>query len=256
MSCEFVAEGGCEAMCTPLSVTAACAGQGTLDCRGMCSGSAELSCQTDCQPSCEASCEVNPGSFDCSAACKTDCSASCGGECSARCEADADQAGCEAKCEASCEATCSTECDAECEVVPPEADCVAQCEGCCGGSCTAEANLNCQLDCQADLQLSCEAEMVGGCEARCSQPQGALFCNGEYVNYDSVEACLLALADELNIDVDASASCEGNMCEAEASISCFSTIDSERPFSGLLAMFLGMGLLAGVRRRRDEDLIH
>jgi hypothetical protein len=253
VQCEFVAEGGCEAMCTPLSVQAACAGRGALDCRGGCSGSASVDCTSSCQVDCMAACDVDPGSFECSGACKADCSGSCSGECSARCAADADQAGCEAQCEASCEATCSTECDAECDVVPAEADCMAQCDGCCGGSCTAEANLTCQLDCQADLQVECEADLQGGCEVQCSQPQGALFCNGNYVAYDDVEACLLALAEELNIEVSGSASCEDGSCQAEGSISCFTTIDSERPFSGLLAMFMGMGLLAGVRRRRKDD---
>jgi hypothetical protein len=257
-SCEFVASGGCETMCTPFSFQAACAGQGAIDCRApeQCSLTADVACTGECQGSCEAECEINPGSFECAGACRADCSGSCGGDCSAKCEADGGGAECQGQCEASCEASCSTECDASCEVVPANADCVAQCEGCCGGSCTADVNFDCQIDCQADLQVSCEAEMQGGCETACSRPEGALFCDGQFVNYDAVEECVDALLDELNIEVSGYAECSGNSCEAGGSISCFTTIDPERPFGGLLAFFMGIGLLGGIRRgRRDEDLV-
>ncbi len=250
-SCEFKTSGGCEAACEPASFELACAGRGSLECRGQCGLDAEVSCTTNCQPNCEAQCEVNPGSFDCAAACETDCSASCDADCSAKCSADANSAECEAQCSAGCEASCSTECEAECEVVPPSADCVAQCNGCCGGSCTAEANFDCQIDCQADLQVSCEADMQGGCEVQCTQPQGALFCNGQYVAFDDVQACLAALAAELNIEVSGSAECSNGRCEAEGMISCGATMDPDRSFGGIMALFFGLGLLGAARRRRD-----
>lgn len=251
--CEFKTSGGCEAACTPVNFELACAGRGSLECRGQCGLDATVECTTDCQGSCEAQCDVNPGAFDCAAACETDCSAGCSGDCAAKCSADANSAECEASCQTSCEASCSTECDAECEVVPPSADCQAQCNGCCGGSCNAEVNFDCQVDCQADLQVACEADLQGGCEVQCSQPQGALFCDGQYVAFDNVTACLEALAAELNIEVSGSASCEGNSCMAEGSISCGATVDPENSWAGLMALFMGLGLAGTMSRRRRRD---
>ena len=227
-NCEFKTSGGCEAACTPVNFELACAGQGSVDCRSECNLDASVDCSGSCQGSCEAQCEVDPGAFDCSASCQTDCSGSCGASCSAKCEADGNSAECMGQCEASCEASCSTECDAECEVVPPSADCTAQCGGCCGGSCNASANFDCQVDCQADLKVACEAEMQGGCDVACSKPEGALFCDGQFVNSQDVNECVAALAAALNIEVTGSASCDNGSCEAEGSISCGATVEDRK----------------------------
>jgi hypothetical protein len=252
-SCEFKTSGGCTAACEPASFELACAGRGALECRGQCGLDATVECTSSCQGSCEAQCDVDPGAFDCTAACETDCSASCDADCSAKCSADANSAECEAQCSAGCEASCSTECEAECEVVPPSADCQAQCQGCCGGSCNAEVNFDCQIDCQADLQVSCEAELQGGCEVACEKPQGALFCDGQYVAFDDLNACLAALAAELNIEVSGSASCDNGRCEAEGSISCgASTVDPDGSMGGLMALFFGLGVVGTARRRRED----
>jgi hypothetical protein len=246
--CEFKTSGGCLAECEPLNFKAACAAEGALGCQGDCSLDADVACTTDCNADCRASCDIDPAQFDCRAACQTDCAASCDGTCEARCS----DSECLAECSAGCEATCSTECDVGCDIEPGQVDCEAQCNGCCGGSCSAEINLDCQLDCQADLQVSCEAELQGGCEIACEDPQGALFCDGQYVNVDNLEACLLALADELNIEVDASGECSGNRCEGQISVGCFGTVDPERQWNGILALGLGFGWLAAGRRRRRD----
>ncbi|MFV8754670.1 hypothetical protein ACNOYE_29335 [Nannocystaceae bacterium ST9] len=233
-NCEVLVEGGCKAECEPLAFNASCAAEGAIGCRGDCNVAADVECTASCQTSCEVDCNVDPGAFDCRASCEGDCSA----DCSARCSADSNSA----ECQASCESTCSLECGASCDIDAPEVDCVAQCQGCCSGECKAEVNLDCQIDCQADLYVECKADLQGGCEAQCETPQGALFCDGQFIEVSNIDACAQALRDLLDIDVDFSASAEGN-----ASFSC-SITDQPRGFGAL--GFGALCLLAlGLRRR-------
>ena len=244
-NCELIPpSASCDVMCTPISVQAACAAQLTASCSGECNASATVECTGSCEADCSAECEANPGSFEC----RGSCEATCQGDCSASCEAAADQA----ECEASCEATCSGSCDAECEGTPPSASCDAKCEASCSGSCDAEANLDCQIDCQADGYVECTAEVTGGCEAACDTEDGALFCDGQYVDYgDNLDECVEALMALFDIEVEgyASADCQGNMCEAEAggSASC----STGGAGGGLAAAgWILIGLAYAGRRRR------
>ena len=252
--CEVKASGGCTVDdCTPVS----CSATLYAECQGQCNATPP-SCDVSCQGSCEADCNVDPGSFDCSADCTGSCDASCSGDCSAKCASDANSAECEAKCEGTCKATCQGDCDASCTGTPPEATCQAKCQGSCQGSCNAQAHLDCQLSCRAEGEASC----TGGCEVACEQPEGALFCDGQYVDHGgNLDSCVAALKDKLNIEVtgyataDASGQCSGSTCEGEASAkagaSCAMVPGSRG--HGPWSIALGLGLVAfgaGMRRRR------
>lgn len=242
--CELVAQ-GCDVQCTPLTVEAACAGELQVECAGACDFEAEVECTGSCRADCEAQCRVDPGSFDCAVGCRADCDASC----YARCDSD------DSECIAGCEANCAAECDASCEVVPPEADCVASCEACCSGSCTASANLDCQIDCQADAWVECKADVQGGCEADCSEAGGALFCDGNYVDYGThLDECIDAIEGLLDGEVHGSAelSCDGGECrfDSEGVLSCSVGDSSGRAPIGLaIGLFVGIALVG--RRRRS-----
>ncbi len=252
--CEVVVEGGCEVQCVPLQFTAACAAELYVSCEAECTGSASVECTGSCQGSCEADCDVDPGSFDCSATCTARCSA----DCDAACEADANGG----RCKASCNATCSGECDVECSATPPSADCEAQCRGCCSGECNAEANIDCQVGCQTSGYVDCEARLEGGCTASCQQPEGALFCDGQYVDHGgNLEECVNALRALLDIEVSGYASagsrCEDGSCSAEAeaggeaSVGCAVAPSGPAGGNGLPAALLaGLGALAWARRKR------
>lgn len=249
-SCEVVVEGGCTAKCEPVNFTVSCAAELYAQCDGSCTGSATVECTGGCQASCEAECKVDPGSFDCNASCRADCSASCQGQCSASSTAG--------DCEASCESTCSGECTAQCDLTPAMADCTAQCQSCCSGSCNAEANFDCQIDCQAKGYVDCRSELQGGCETQCTKPQGALFCDGQYVDAgDRLKECLDYLEAELKIDVkgyaSGSAECSGNECKAEgkAGFSCAvaDSTDSPIDWRAIGLSVLGVGLLVTRRKR-------
>jgi hypothetical protein len=211
--CQVIAPGvECEGMCTPVSVRAACAAKLDAACGGTCKDLPSADCQGECGASCDARCDkLEPGEFDCEADCKADCS----GTCAARCET-ADNA---ARCEASCTASCDAECQGSCDIELPEADCDAGCEASCEGSCDVDANFDCQVECQAEGFAECETDVEGGCDIACEGEEGALFCDGQYVDHgDNLAECIDALEAALNLKVEthAEAACEGNRCEARA----------------------------------------
>jgi MYXO-CTERM domain-containing protein len=252
--CEVVPpSAACEGMCEPLSVQAACAVKLAAQCRAECDELPSVSCSGSCQASCETKCEVDPGKFDCEAECEADCS----GNCEASCQGDEDGG----KCLARCEGSCSASCDSHCDVELPEADCDGRCEASCEGSCEVDTNIDCQASCQAELEADCVLEVEGGCEVACETREGALFCDGQYIDHkNNLEECAAALEAALDIEVEGHAhgesSCDGGRCtasgEAEASSNC-SVVEpgAERStwgWSGLALALVGLCM----RRRRHE----
>lgn len=242
IECTVEVEGGCTAKCEPIAFEAQCAAELTVGCNGGCNATADVGCTGTCQGSCEADC--TEGQFDCQATCEGNCTADCAGNCMGSANGG--------ECNASCEATCQSECSANCNVTAP--DCTAQCQGCCQGECRAEANIDCQIDCQASGYVDCKAELQGGCEVACSEPEGAVFCNGQWVNTSNVESCVAAIEAAFNIEVSYSAECSGNTCKAEASASCAMSPESPAaPGFGSAALLLGLasaGLTVSRRLRR------
>ena len=249
--CEVTPPGAsCEAQCTPVTVEAACAAQLTAECEGECEASLDVACSASCQADCTAECQVDPGKFDCDA----NCQASCTGDCSAQCSA----AGNKAECEASCRANCTGHCNASCDIERPQVDCMAECKASCDGSCRADASAKCQIDCQADLYAECKVDVEGGCKVDCETQEGALFCDGEYVDRgNNLKECVDALRARLDARVtweaEGRSSCENGTCMAEgkASASC-----SARPslHTNTPLWVLGTGVLSAlvVTRRRKR----
>lgn len=243
-SCKVMTQGGCTAQCTPVNVDIACNGKLEVSCQGGCTAMVDASCTTQCSGTCSGQCNADPGKFDCGAQCKTQCS----GDCDARCASN----GNVTQCKASCNANCSSECDAQCSGTPPSATCQAKCQGCCSGTCTAKVTADCQISCQAKGMVQCEADVSGGCKAQCTKPEGAIFCDGHYVDVgNNFQKCMDALNAVLNVKVDASASCSGNTCTGKAGISCGSVAPGEPAIGGTgLLVGLGAAAAAFARRRR------
>ena len=215
--CHFETSGGCEAQCEPLSVVAAC--------DGACNASVDVGCEASCNVDCSAQCEVNPGSFDCHASCDAECNAGLAAHC-----------GTDQECAAYFEASCEASCSAECDYVPPSASCEAKCDASCQASCEVSAEIDCSLDCSVDMQ--------GGCEVDCQEPQGALFCDGQYIAVQDLPGCLAYLAENLSIEVEAEAS-------ASATLSCAVTqVPASSTESSMGALLAGLALALGLRRRR------
>lgn len=99
------------------------------------------------------------------------------------------------------------------------ASCDASCEASCSGSCEVDKNFDCQLQCQGEGQVDCEAEVAGGCEAECKTHEGALFCEGQYVDHgDDLDECVAALRAKFNVQIEAEADgesgCDAGVCSA------------------------------------------
>lgn len=212
--CHFEVSGGCKTKCEPIRFVAACDGR--------CETSVDVSCTASCRGDCEAACDVDPGEFQCAASCRADCGAQVAMEC-----------GDDQECVAYCETACASNCDAQCGVVAPQADCEAQCQACCGGSCETSSEFECSWACTGELQ--------GGCETDCDAPEGALFCDGQYVAVDDLGGCLEYLAANFEIHLSAS---------AEADVRCAAAPGATPPASAPLAWCAALVGLALSRRRR------
>jgi hypothetical protein len=251
--CQLEVEGGCESHCKPVNFVGACSAELYAACKGTCDLDADANCTGTCQGDCEGECGVDPGNFDCEATCQGNCEANCSGECQS-----SDN---KTECKATCKATCSGECSASCKGTPPSAKCAAKCEASCSGQCKATANLECQGTCQAKGYANCTGRLEGGCTTECSEPDGALFCDGQYVDRgDNLKECISALNAYLESHVDVSASssgsCTGNTCEgeAEAEVSSKCSLDPralDGTSNGITLAGAGL-LLAALRRRRTR----
>jgi len=233
LNCKIEVEGGCSAQCTPLSFKAGC--------QGGCTATATTSCTGSCGTQCLAEC--NPELLDCFAGCHAECDA----ELEAMCEAEGDP---DVDCQEQAVAQCDMHCETSCEV--PPSNCQEHCQSCCNGGCTTQANFDCDFACFAELQ--------GGCEVQCSKPEGAIFCNGQYVYASDITACVAWLAERgLEVDASASASvsCSGGDCDIASAVDAGGLCSVEAPGSGapdaegLLALMI-VGLGVGVRRSRRK----
>ncbi|HKU41244.1 MAG TPA: hypothetical protein VJR89_23940 [Polyangiales bacterium] len=233
----------CETMCTPISVRAACAARLAVDCDAGCNKLPSVECSGKCVADCSGRCQVDPGKFDCEAACSADCN----GRCSARCESSGNRSSCMAECQGTCGVSCSNSCD----VRFPSADCKAKCEAGCEGSCKVDTNLDCQLDCQAKGYAKCEADITGGCKTQCETKEGALFCDGQYIDHgDNLQMCIDSIKAAFDARVMAESSgeadCEDGTCraegEAKVSSDCSST-GPGAPAANLWALFALVGAM-------------
>ncbi len=212
ISCKIEVEGGCQAQCTPLKFEAACTGG--------CSVEADTQCVDSCGTQCVLTCD--PSLLDCFAGCHSECDAPT----QELCESNGTRDDCADVAIAECDIHCNESCE-----VPPS-DCQEHCNRCCTGSCTTQVNFDCNL--------SCFAELEGGCDVQCAKPNGALFCNGQYVNASDIEECILYLSQQ-GIDVDVSArgsvTCDLSGCEGDGSTGCSAASTTGSAFSLLLMAF-------------------
>ena len=224
-NCQYEVSGGCQTMCTPPDLVAACDGQ--------CSADPMVTCTGGCEASCEASC--TPASIDCEGDCTSNCDAGCMTVCS------------DTACQTDCQHDCANRCQVSCNVKPP--NCTASCQASCNASCTVQANINCHEMCTVSLQ--------GGCQTQCEQPQGALFCNNQYVNISASNfaACEQYLAEQ-GLNVTTTTTCGVNGCTTTVGgLGCgvapaVGAVDERLGAGAVAALMMGLGLVVARRRRR------
>ncbi|MFT3773547.1 MAG: hypothetical protein QM820_49865 [Minicystis sp.] len=227
--CDFEVAGGCQADCTPLNFVAACDGQ--------CDVAVDASCTGGCEATCETECNANPGTFDCDANCTATCEASCAASCS------------DSSCQAQCHASCDHRCSVQCSATPPTVDCKGRCAASCDASCKVQANVDCSVKCSVDLE--------GGCKVQCSEPRGALFCDGQYVDITgTVDDCIAYLESKgLGVTVATDCALTPNSSDCNVSVGCsaapgIGTIDNKAGVGAIAGLMLGVGLVVSRRRRR------
>jgi len=156
-------------------------------------------------------------------------------------------------CPTTAKAQCDVHCKDSCQI--PPSNCSEHCTKCCTGSCTTQVNFDCDF--------SCFAEVKGGCEVQCQRPEGAIFCNGQYVHASDVQACIADLAQRgVNVDVSArgTVKCDLSGCQGAGSTTglptgsgkggCSATPGSPAADGGLAMVFAFWGLAVATRRRR------
>jgi hypothetical protein len=194
IACEIKVSGGCSADCSSFKFEAACSGG--------CTSMSTTTCVDDCGTQCIKTCD--PALLDCFVGCHAECDDPTFMQCQQKHPTD--------DCQTTARAQCDVHCKDSCKVQP--SSCSEHCTKCCTGSCDTQVNFDCDF--------SCFAEVKGGCDVQCQRPEGAIFCNGQYVNASDVQACISYLATQ-GINVDASArgsvTCDLNGCHAEGDAS-------------------------------------
>lgn len=213
--CEMRTGSLCRSSCTPVQVQATCAAELVAQCEQQCEVEGALDCSTDCHKYCDVNCTLGPVDFDCEGYCQKGCATSC----RENCEGEISGEEAVGQCQTSCRTSCSSECSDHCSSVVPEDRCDTQCEATCEGQCDARANMACQVLCQAEGFSACEVATQQRCDESCDEPEGALFCNGQFIEHgDNLEHCVSALREELGIRVVALAEtgsdCSGDSCVA------------------------------------------
>jgi hypothetical protein len=67
------------------------------------------------------------------------------------------------------------------------------------------------VDCQSTLYVQCEQEMVEKCETDCRTTGGAIFCNGQFVSTNNIDACAAELAQEIDVHVEIDAEVDADV---------------------------------------------
>ena len=118
--------------------------------------------------------------------------------------------------------------------------------------------MSCQVQCQEASYAQCKNAFTQTCTTQCNQAEGAVFCDGNYVDVggnlvECVNALNAILTSKIQLSASGSGSCQGNQCTGTgtAKASCAAT-PAPAP-SGPLAAFgalFGLAVAAGIRRAK------
>lgn len=183
--CRLLADDECVGGCEPAGMATACAARLYADCDAGCAAAPEVACTLPCLAECGEECLLWQVHEDPADSMRL-CASSCGQGCDADCEG-AEGEGCSSTCGHNCGEKCE---QAECRGDDASVGCAPKCEAACEGACRARASGDCQLSCQSAGYAACAAELVVGCRAGCGQASGAVFCGGQYLDADDVQACV------------------------------------------------------------------
>jgi hypothetical protein len=226
INCKIEVSSGCTGDCRFLTEEIACAGG--------CNISADSTCVNNCGTTCVQMCD--PAHLDCFVGCH--------GECDQPTIDMCNQKSPGADCVNQAKAQCDIHCNDACKI--PPSNCQEHCNKCCTGSCTVSVNFDCDVGCFLNTNKDCNIQ--------CGKPEGAIYCNGQYVHASDVQACIAYLANQgVMVDVSArgSATCDLSGCHGGATSPVSGCAASPGTNVGLGAWAFGIAALAftGVARR-------
>ena len=251
--CEFKPIQDCMTTCATTSVEQACAVKTETMCSSGCTTSDTTTCVMTHSDTCSKECDTitTKSSHE---VCTTECTDNCTADAVKKKDFDGDMD----KCHHNCAQDCDTSCE-KCSETDQDTDCMTKCMSVVENECTEEVNRDCVLSCQTDNYTSCETETVNTCTTSCHDKGGALFCDGQFIDADDLQACADQLAAEFsfNIDVTAHATVNGNGTVTTTNSNGTKTTTKcsfSPPTSGRSGMALGalavLGIAVARRRRR------
>lgn len=227
-SCEYVlSSGGCETKCSP--------GNFVVACDASCTGSAQVSCTGSCEADCSTKCTQNPPVDFCVTQCGVDCDAGCEAHCN------------DSACTADCHLDCENRCQVSCVQLPPTATCTETCKTSCDASCTVQENIMCHAGCTASGELP-------SCQTACQSPNGALFCDGQYIDLEKAAQDCIDYLESQGVTVSSSctATASGSSCTSTVTCSAAPALGAGDRWGlfGMTGLLTALGLVVSRRRSR------
>lgn len=250
--CEFKPIQDCMTTCATTSVEQACSQKTYSMCSGGCTVTDMTACTKTHTDSCTKECDsiTTKSSHE---VCTSECTDNCTKDAVSKNDFDGDMNKCHQGCAHDCDTQCNT-----CSETDQSTDCMTKCMSVTTSECTEEVNRDCVLSCQTDNYTNCETDTVNTCNTTCTDKGGALFCDGQFIDADDLQACADQLATEFsfNIDVTAHVAVNGNGSVTTTNDNGKKTTTKcsfSPPTPGKNGMALGALALLGVvvaRRRR------
>jgi hypothetical protein len=197
--CEFKPIQECMTTCSTTSVEQACVQKTYSMCSGSCTTTDTTTCTKTHTDSCSKECDTisTKSSHEV-------CVSECGDHCTTDAVSKNKFGGDANKCSKGCSHDCDSQCDS-CSTTDQTTDCTTKCLSVVQNECLEEVNRECVLSCQTDNYQSCETDTVNTCNTTCKTKSGALFCDGQYIDADDLQACADQLAAEFSFSIDVTA---------------------------------------------------
>ena len=245
--CEFKPVQECKTTCTTTSVEQVCAQKTYSMCNQGCTTVATTTCKKTHTASCTKQCETISSKSS-----HEVCVSQCSDSCTTDAVSNNNFNGSRGKCQNSCAHDCNAQCDSS-SASDQSANCETKCSSVTDNECTEEVNRDCLLSCQTDNYESCETETVNTCNTTCQDKGGALFCDGQFLGADDLQACADQLATEFSFNIDVTAHAAVTVANNSNGSKTSTKCSFSPPTPGRNGMALGALALLGVvlaRRRR------
>lgn len=131
-------------------------------------------------------------------------------------------------------------------------DCTNKCKTSCGASCTVQSDTDCSVACETE----CTTQTKGACTTKCTTTEGALFCDGQFINPSvDLSKCVTeieSVGQKVAGWVSVSGSGSGTVTVATSGCTASNTASSRSRMAIFGALAAGTLLVSRRSRRREE----